>query len=189
MSDRSLKRIKQIRQKTSEGYSPIPIGTQGLLVDMISELDLEEEIRLGGNHYVTVYDTPTSTQITEWYFSEPRRDRELSQMSDYVTYTVSISIVSAIDYHLVVQHLAEEANEDIIWDSQHALVDRVAISEDQERIDISLYKGDFDRLLHSKIIYITTDTETGQVNIDEQVDYEISMQPVSNTETETEVEP
>lgn len=97
MSDISLKRIKQIRQKTSEGYSPIPIGTQGLLVDMISELDLEEEIRLGGNHYVTVYDTPTSTQITEWYFSEPRRERELSQMSNYVTYAVSISIISAID--------------------------------------------------------------------------------------------
>lgn len=179
MSDVSLKRIKQIRQKTSEGYTPIPIGTRGLLVDMLSELDLEEELKLGGNHYVTVYDTSTSTQISEWYFSEPRRQRDLEQMSNYVTYSLSISIISALEHYLIIEH--EEQQEDEVFivhgGQEDHIVERQDVPSDQQRIEITLYKGDFDRMLHKKIIYITTDTETGQVSIDEQVDYEISTTP------------
>jgi hypothetical protein len=55
MSDKNLGRIKEIRQKTSSGYTTgIPIGSSGYLIDMLSSLDLEEELKLGNDHYVTV---------------------------------------------------------------------------------------------------------------------------------------
>lgn len=67
----STKRIKQIRKRNNlNSFDGIPLGTDGLLVDMISGLDLEEELRLGNNHRVSIEEiSDTVTQITELYYN------------------------------------------------------------------------------------------------------------------------
>ena len=172
MSSVNTGRIKQIRKRTgTKQYSSVPIGTDGILVDMLSELDLEEEIRLGGNHYVDVVQTSTATEIREWYFSEPRGTRTITQMSQYVTYSALVSIISAVDIPLgqTVQDgtfVTQEVDGDII-------VSRQAISSNEERIEMSLYRYDMNNggtLLHSKTVYIYEDPLTDKVIIDEQMD-------------------
>lgn len=64
-------RIKEIRQKDSEGQFPTtyPIGTDGTLVDMLSGLDNEVELKLGGNHDSYIEEvSDTVTRITETYY-------------------------------------------------------------------------------------------------------------------------
>lgn len=94
-------RVKQVRQVnvkngSQNSYkSAIPIGTDGLLVDMLSQLDLEEELRIGGNHYTTIDESETvdsetkevtyTTIITELYY-----DRKTPENT---TYTVQILII------------------------------------------------------------------------------------------------
>lgn len=171
MSSISTGRIKQIRTRSNNDFSTgVPIGTDGILVDMLSELDLEEEIRLGGNHYVDIVQTDTATEIKEWYFSEPRGTRTITEMSEYVTYSALVSIISAVDIPLgqTVQDgtfVTQEVNGDII-------VSRQAISSNEQRIEINLYKYDMDNggtLLHSKTVYIYEDPLTDRVIIDEQM--------------------
>lgn len=72
MSSRTQPRVKEIRQKNSSGYnSGIPIGTDGLLVDMLSKLDLEEELKLGSNHSVEVQDkSDGSTLVKQFYYTD-----------------------------------------------------------------------------------------------------------------------
>lgn len=67
-------RIKGLRQKQSTGIFAdlVPFGTDGILVDMLSGLDNEQELKLGGNHTTTITETininnePVTT-ITEFY--------------------------------------------------------------------------------------------------------------------------
>lgn len=171
MSSINTGRIKQIRTRSGADFpTGIPIGTDGILVDMLSELDLEEEIRLGGNHYVDIVQTDTATEIKEWYFSEPRGTRTITEMSEYVTYSALVSIITAVDIPLgqTVQDgtfITQETDGDII-------VSRQAISSNEERIEMSLYKYDMDNggiLLHSKTVYIYEDPLTDRVVIDEQM--------------------
>lgn len=173
MSSINQGRIKQIRKRQNGAFSTgVPIGTDGILVDMISELDLEQEIRLGGNHYVEINQTSTSTEIKEWYFSEARGSRTIEQMSDFVTYSASVIIASAIDTCLgeTVQDgafITQESNGDYI-------VVREAIPTNEEKIEMSLYRYDMDSqdgvLIHSKTIYINEDPVTNQIAIDEQIE-------------------
>ena len=171
MSSINTGRIKQIRTRSGADFpTGVPIGTDGILVDMLSELDLEEEIRLGGNHYVDVVQTSTATEIREWYFSEPRGTRTMTEMSQYVTYSALVSIISAVDIPLgqTIQDgtfVTQETDGDII-------VSRQAISSNEERIEMSLYRYDMNNggtLLHSKTIYIYEDPLTDRVVIDEQM--------------------
>lgn len=96
MSKKDLGRVKQIRQKDSSGNftTSIPIGTNGLLVDMLSNLDLEEELKLGNDHYAQITQDEDSgiTTIKEWYFTEPKNGREISEMVNYMTYSAQIVI-------------------------------------------------------------------------------------------------
>ena len=171
MSSINTGRIKQIRTRSGADFpTGVPIGTDGILVDMLSELDLEEEIRLGGNHYVDIVQTDTATEIREWYFSEPRGTRTMTEMSQYVTYSALVSIISAVDIPLgqTIQDgtfVTQETDGDII-------VSRQAISSNEERIEMSLYRYDMDNggiLLHSKTVYIYEDPLTDRVIIDEQM--------------------
>ena len=171
MSSINQKRIKQIRKRQNESFDTrIPIGTDGILVDMISELDLEEEIRLGGNHYVEVNQTELATEIKEWYFSEARGSRSITQMSNFVTYSASVIIAIAIETYL------GETHEDGAFITQNGdhIVTREKIPSNEERIEIKLYRYDMDSnngiLIHSKNIYINEDLTTNQTIIDEQVD-------------------
>lgn len=171
MSSINTGRIKQIRTRSNSDFlTGVPIGTDGILVDMLSELDLEEEIRLGGNHYVDIVQTDTATEIREWYFSEPRGTRTITEMSQYVTYSALVSIISAVDIPLgqTVQDgtfITKEIDGDII-------VSRQAISSNEQRIEMSLYRYDMDNggtLLHSKTVYIYEDPLTERVIVDEQM--------------------
>lgn len=188
MSSINTGRIKQIRKRTgTKQYSSVPIGTNGILVDMLSELDLEEEIKLGGNHYVDIIQTDTATEIREWYFSEPRGTRTITEMSQYVTYSALVRIISAVDINIIFPQPGKDISEDgdpfavTGYNEQYYpylpdgafIVSRQAIPFNEERIEMSLYRYDMDNggtLLHSKIIYIYEDPLTDRVVIDEQMD-------------------
>lgn len=173
MSSIYTPRIKQIRKRSGGEFATgIPLGTDGILVDMVSELDLEEELRLGGNHYVDIIKTDTATQIKEWYFTEPRGSRTLTEMSQFVTFSASVSIISAIDTPL--GQTVEDGSFITDQESENLIVIREAISLDEQRIIMSLYRGDLDNngiLIHQKTVYINK-AENGQIAIDEQVDYD-----------------
>lgn len=172
MSSVNLGRIKQIRPKTNGGFgTSIPLGVDGLLTDMVSGLDLEEELKLGGNHYVQIYETTTSTIIKEWYFSQKMGSNTLEDMrqNNKVTHSVYIAIVSAIEYRIW------DGVSDILWSNNDTdgIVERVAISSNDQRIQMSLYQGDMEaeqpHLLHQKVITITEQNDNTTVS--EQVDY------------------
>ena len=64
------KRVKGMRKKTSSSTfgSFVPFGTDGVFTDMASGLDLEQELKLGGNQQVTITEPDEdSTLIVETY--------------------------------------------------------------------------------------------------------------------------
>ena len=62
-----MSKIKGLRKKTDAStYGPlVPFGTDGILVDMFSDLTLEEELKLGGNHVSAIDESGNNTIITE----------------------------------------------------------------------------------------------------------------------------
>ena len=68
-----MKRVKEIREKKSDGSfnnNSVPLGTDGILVDMLSGLDNEQELKLGGNHSSTITEvSSTVTTIEEVYYA------------------------------------------------------------------------------------------------------------------------
>jgi len=66
-----MDRIKGLRQKNQNTYNPlVPFGTDGILVDMASGLNNEEELKLGGNHNVSITEANGITTITETYLDQ-----------------------------------------------------------------------------------------------------------------------
>ena len=162
MSSKQRERIKGLHTKeNSSTYSDlIPFGSEGQLIDMISTLDLEEEIRLGGNHYAELYQGNDQTIIKEWYYTEPKGNNTKEEMSDLCTYSVKTIFSesptsTAIEVGEEGEVLVDEADED---ETNNSLI---VIKDDKLRsiIEISLYKGDFEDeensiLLHEKTIII-----------------------------------
>ena len=64
-----MSKIKGSRQKVDANtYSPlVPFGTDGILVDMLSDLTLEEELKLGGNHISAIDESGNNVEITETF--------------------------------------------------------------------------------------------------------------------------
>lgn len=64
--------IKGSRQKTATGYSDyIPFGADGEYIDMLSGLNLERELKLGGDHSASIgQDSQGNTVITQKYADE-----------------------------------------------------------------------------------------------------------------------
>lgn len=140
-------RIKQIRQKDSNGnyLTSVPLGADGFLVDMFSGLDLEEELKLGGNHYTEITEDDDVTIIKEWYFSEPKGER----------------LISNIDSN----NLGMKQLGLILYSGQ--------IIIENNRINTILYKGDIDNnnFLHQKIIEISE--RSNVININQEIDNEL----------------
>lgn len=189
MSSVNLKRIKQIRPKTNGGFDTVyPLGVDGLLTDMVSGLDLQQELTIGGNHYVEINQTNTAVEIKQWYFSQAMGNNTLDYMKTHnkVTYSVFVNITTAIDYYLIDERNNSEDEDSIITytiNPQDGIVDRVAVSSNQERIQITLYNGLMDsaNILHQKVITIT---ESGNdYTISEQLDWN---ETGSNSEPEEE---
>ena len=65
----SVKTIKGSRQKnTTGGYADyIPFGADGEYVDMLSGLNLERELKLGGDHLTSITEQNGITVITQKY--------------------------------------------------------------------------------------------------------------------------
>lgn len=65
----SVKTIKGSRQKnTTGGYADyIPFGADGEYVDMLSGLNLERELKLGGDHLTSIIEQNGVTVITQKY--------------------------------------------------------------------------------------------------------------------------
>ena len=176
MSYKNQVRTKQIRQKTSSGnYQAFPIGADANLIDMFSTLDLEQELKLGGDHYVEIDEQQDFIQIKEWYFSELRGERTLEEMKEFVTYTV----LTEIQNFIIDKIETEDGNREFIihdeeeqeQDQNYIINKRVVTGGD--RIAITLYKGDFDedQILHQKEIMIKDETPTF-TTIDQGVDKE-----------------
>ena len=187
MSSINTGRIKQIRTKNEAGFSTgVPIGTDGILVDMLSELDLEEEIKLGGNHYVEITQTDVATEIKEWYYSKVKGTKSKSEMSEYVTYSASVVIASFEDQNICIPPNDSVQLQDWIWGEpeDNALVDRLPISSENQTIIMTLYRYDMDNggtKLHEKTIYIHEDPINNEITIDEQITY---PQPIPEPEPE-----
>lgn len=134
-------RAKGYRQKLgSATYDTfIPFGTDGVLVDMASELNLEEEIRIGGDHYVTIVDeSELSTIVTEYYN----------------TVKAKIEDNTATNFYKVITHIESyEDNEDV-----------TITCELWHYTDMS--NG---TMLKQKIIQITEDEDTGEVFVEEEL--------------------
>lgn len=106
MSRKDLPRIKQIRQKVENNdYSPYPIGSEGQYIDMLSKLDLEEELKLGGNHYVTVEEFEDKTIVREKYFHKPLSEiniEEEEEEEDFLDYQILTTILNEGEFSFFV---------------------------------------------------------------------------------------
>lgn len=88
-----MKRIKKIHQKGQGNiFTDYPIGVDSIYVDMLSNLDLEEELKIGNNHSVTVQDVYTEvneqsvfdhTEIKQYYYDLPL-DNDNKQILYYI---------------------------------------------------------------------------------------------------------
>jgi len=91
-----MNRIKGLRKKTgtSSYGNLVPFGTDGILVDMLSGLDNEEELKLGGNHNVSITtDGVTGNDvITEIYY----KNNNDPHISADIAYTVESIIADGV---------------------------------------------------------------------------------------------
>ena len=155
MSSQNKERIKGLHIKDSpNSYSNlIPFGSEGELIDMLSTLDLEQELKIGGNHYIEIKEENDETIVKEWYYTEPKNQRSKIQMSNFCTFSVSTTFterpaLTAIEVGENNQVLSETEDGNII-----------VIEDDNKQsiIEMSLYKGDLETngtLIHTKTIII-----------------------------------
>lgn len=109
-------KIKGFRQKQSDGSfgSFKPFGTDGILIDMLSGLDNEQELKLGGNHSSTIVESINDqnepvTTITEFF-----KDNNTPAIVTYILITTitehednTITIVCKIydtDQNMIADH-------------------------------------------------------------------------------------
>ena len=81
------KRTKGMRQKLgTNSYDVfVPFGSDGKYIDMDSSLDLEEELKLGGSHYVTINEDENTTSITENYTGGYRATTDIIEGENGIT--------------------------------------------------------------------------------------------------------
>lgn len=155
MSSKNQNRIKQIRQKNASGtYMNYPIGSQGTLIDMLSELDLEEELKIGGNHYVQVDNVSDElTYVREKYYNKPKSE------NGTVLYSLQIIIKTGIaQEYFVITHDSDKSDPEgriLLAEKDGYLIHPQF--EDTTSITMQLYKGDFtiegqNTLIHEKTI-------------------------------------
>lgn len=126
-----LVRNKGFRQRLSKDASVtnqygefIPFGTDGLLVDMDSSLDLERELKLGGKHLSNIVETVdtygnTITTITENYATESQMVtanatyyRVVHTITEYIA-TGATGIVSRL-YYVTNDSVGEQSSTELL---------------------------------------------------------------------------
>lgn len=98
----SVKTIKGSRQKnTTGGYADyIPFGADGEYVDMLSGLNLERELKLGGDHLTSITEQNGVTVITQKYAdseSTGKYYKVITTISEGVTGTTITSELHWLD--------------------------------------------------------------------------------------------
>lgn len=98
----SVKTIKGSRQKnTTGGYADyIPFGADGEYVDMLSGLNLERELKLGGDHLTSITEQDGVTVITQKYAdneSTGKYYKVITTISEGVTGTTITSELHWLD--------------------------------------------------------------------------------------------
>lgn len=203
MSSKNIQRIKQINQRNDQPFNSqhpfdtIPLGVDGLLVDMMSNLDLEEDLKIGNNHYVEINQiNEYDTIITQYYFSQSRvivnngittiRSIEQMQAANKVTHKVVINIAgtSSIKYlsfngnEVAVGPLQQEINQyelDVLPNDTYILTEEMEQTiNNTTLINMTLYQKakqgqDYYQKIHQKSILITKNDFDNYI-IDEQVD-------------------
>ena len=78
-------KVKGFRQKQLDGsYSNFtPFGTDGILVDMLSGLDNEQELKLGGNHDATIIESVNASDEKVTTITELFKDNSLEPVIKY----------------------------------------------------------------------------------------------------------
>lgn len=144
MSSQSTERIKSISKKDISGFGdPIPFGTDGLLVDMLSGLDLEEENKLGNNHYVEIEDKKENNQevtyIKEYYLDIPKGNNTIANLdnNNHILYSVSIKITdNDINMILYKGNINESSSANNILHKKKILIDETtSITQINQEVD------------------------------------------------------
>lgn len=92
-------RIKQVRQKVEDRFISFPLGADAKHIDMFSGLDLEEELKLGGNHHVIVEEFEDRTIIREKYFHESLNNIEnIEEEENALDYQILTTILNEGDF-------------------------------------------------------------------------------------------
>ena len=115
-----MKRVKEIREKQSDGSfnnNSVPIGTDGELVDMLSGLDNEQELKLGGNHTAEIVEVSSSeTEVSETYFDLSQNanytvDTNIQDQNDGSTVIVSTLKKNGVTVKVKTITISEDGNE------------------------------------------------------------------------------
>lgn len=105
-------RIKGLRQKNSQGtFNPlVPFGTDGIFVDMVSGLDNEQELKIGGNHSSTIVENQDgSTEITEIF-------KDVN--NSIITYTLVTAIIEQQDGSTEITSTLKQGNTETVLRSK-----------------------------------------------------------------------
>lgn len=151
-----MSKIKQIRQRTDNGFGQgIPLGADGINIDMSSGLNLEEELKLGGNHYIEISENTSdnTTHVQQWYY-------DIS--------AINTSNISSLE------NFTNEQKEEY---TKYYINSIISTEEDfSDKITFQLYNGfrsDVDQLesllLYKKTIIISPEDDLGTVKISEGV--------------------
>lgn len=174
MSSKNLGRIKQIKQKQN-GVFPsagVPIGTDGLLVDMLSQLDLEEELKLGGSHYAKVTQQGNMTLIKEWFCSQSKGNTSIQNIDQSIVTHTCVTLIEEKKLGSPVYLTDQNDNKIVTQNNDYIITGQIAEEKRWTEIHMTLYKGLYDsnnpsqNILHSKHITITEDNGETIINQD-----------------------
>lgn len=201
MSYNTQPRIKQIRKKSGENLISVPLGSQGQYVDMKSNLDLEQELLLGGNHSVEITYPNYGTHIEEIYYKHKigtvksfnyqnfvlQEEQEGIEAEYLVTSTGSQNYLSNIVYEYYgdeIENITYKIITDILEYEQqfiqiYAGNDNYVLGKSQTQSIINYIKGNGDQLINT-VLY-----DRGE-NILHQKNIVISSDEEANKENITE---
>lgn len=138
--------VKQVQQKTnSETPISYPIGVDGKFVDMQSILNLEEELKIGGNKYTrisTQTDNSRTYILTEQYYTSIATTGISSATTANITHTVLsyIKDVASIDYTYPIE--VEEIQHQTLGQGSTTIVSVDNFLDDGDKqIMINYYQG------------------------------------------------
>lgn len=139
--------VKQIQQKTND-ETPIsyPIGVDSNFVDMQSILNLEEEIKIGGNKYTkisTQTDNSRTYILTEQYYASTAITGISSATTANITHTVLSyikDVTSSINYTYPIE--VEEIQHQTLGQGSTTIVSVDTFLDDGDKqIMINYYQG------------------------------------------------